>query len=153
MGYISSVCSGGQRCAVLADQNVMGFISAIHELASRERHFYCWLSSAKQLLLTPLRNKGEKASVLAPSLMIRAKCCAVSLCICTSEPFTTGAFEYEKCNVPLGCTLIELWQMEKEHFKIQQIICEIVDALFEHLLSVVMVTLYVCIPQRVCVLR
>ncbi|GLD59059.1 alsin-like isoform X3 [Lates japonicus] len=57
MGYISSVCSGGQSCAVLADQNVMGFISAIHELASRERHFYCWLSSVRKLLLTPLRNR------------------------------------------------------------------------------------------------
>uniref|UniRef100_A0AAQ6IC89 Alsin Rho guanine nucleotide exchange factor ALS2 a n=1 Tax=Anabas testudineus TaxID=64144 RepID=A0AAQ6IC89_ANATE len=44
MDYISTVCSGGQSCALLADQNVMGFISAIHELASRERHFYCWLS-------------------------------------------------------------------------------------------------------------
>ncbi|KAF3842963.1 hypothetical protein F7725_001812, partial [Dissostichus mawsoni] len=64
MGYISSVCSVGQRCAVLADQNVMGFISAIHELASRERHFYCWLSSAKKLLLTPLRNKES----VCPSL-------------------------------------------------------------------------------------
>uniref|UniRef100_A0A8D3A2Y2 VPS9 domain-containing protein n=1 Tax=Scophthalmus maximus TaxID=52904 RepID=A0A8D3A2Y2_SCOMX len=44
MGYISSVSCGGQSCAVLADQNVMGFISAIHELSSRERHFYCWLN-------------------------------------------------------------------------------------------------------------
>ncbi|XP_056284994.1 alsin-like isoform X1 [Pseudoliparis swirei] len=57
MGYISGVCSGGQSCAVLADQNIMGFISAIHELASRERQFYCWLSSVKTLLLTPLQNR------------------------------------------------------------------------------------------------
>ncbi|XP_040913014.1 alsin-like isoform X2 [Toxotes jaculatrix] len=57
LGYISRVCSGGQSCAVLADQNVMGFISAVHELASRERHFYCWLSSIRKLLLTPLRNR------------------------------------------------------------------------------------------------
>nr|XP_046260313.1 alsin-like isoform X3 [Scatophagus argus] len=64
MGYISSVCSGGQSCAVLADQNVMGFISAIHELASRERQFYCWLSSVKKLLLTPLRNQES----VCPSL-------------------------------------------------------------------------------------
>uniref|UniRef100_A0A3P9C1B9 Alsin Rho guanine nucleotide exchange factor ALS2 n=1 Tax=Maylandia zebra TaxID=106582 RepID=A0A3P9C1B9_9CICH len=41
MGYVSSVCSGGQSCAVLADHNVMGFISAIHELASRERESLC----------------------------------------------------------------------------------------------------------------
>lgn len=64
MGYISSVCSGGQSCAVLADQNVMGFISAIHELASRERQFYCWLSNVKRVLLTPLHNKGA-SSLLA----------------------------------------------------------------------------------------
>ncbi|XP_026231827.1 alsin-like isoform X2 [Anabas testudineus] len=57
MDYISTVCSGGQSCALLADQNVMGFISAIHELASRERHFYCWLSSVRKLLLTPLRSR------------------------------------------------------------------------------------------------
>ncbi|XP_076603108.1 alsin-like isoform X2 [Chaetodon auriga] len=57
MGYASSVSSGGQNCAVLADQNVMGFISAIHEMASRERQFYCWLSSVRKLLLTPLRNR------------------------------------------------------------------------------------------------
>ncbi|XP_045909587.1 alsin-like isoform X3 [Micropterus dolomieu] len=64
MGYIRSVCSGGQSYALLADQNVMGFISAIHELASRERQFYCWLSDVKKLLLTPLRNREN----LSPSL-------------------------------------------------------------------------------------
>ncbi|XP_028249082.1 alsin-like isoform X3 [Parambassis ranga] len=64
MGYISSVCSGGQSCAVLADQNVMGFISAIHELASRERQFYCWLSTVKRVLLTPLRNKESACPAL-----------------------------------------------------------------------------------------
>ncbi|KAM7407669.1 hypothetical protein PAMA_003415 [Pampus argenteus] len=64
MGYISSVCSGGQSCAVLADHNVMGFISAIHELASRERQFYCWLSSVRKLLLTPLCNRES----VCPSL-------------------------------------------------------------------------------------
>ncbi|XP_067371199.1 alsin-like isoform X3 [Channa argus] len=64
MGYISTVCSGGQSCALLADCNVMGFISAIHELASSERRFYCWLSSVKKLLLTPIRDRES----LCPSL-------------------------------------------------------------------------------------
>ncbi|XP_030284576.1 alsin-like isoform X4 [Sparus aurata] len=64
MGYVSSVCSGGQSCAVLADHNIMGFISAIHELASRERQFYCWLSSMRKLLLTPLRNRESASSLL-----------------------------------------------------------------------------------------
>ncbi|XP_044073201.1 alsin-like isoform X3 [Siniperca chuatsi] len=64
MGYISSVCSGGQSCALLADQNIMGFISAIHELASRERQFYCWSCNVRKLLLTPLRNRES----VCPSL-------------------------------------------------------------------------------------
>ena len=64
MGYISSVRSGGQMCALLADHNVMGFISAIHELASRERQFYCWLSDVKKLLFTPLRNRGGRDSAV-----------------------------------------------------------------------------------------
>lgn len=78
MDYISTVCSGGQSCALLADQNVMGFISAIHELASRERHFYCWLSSVRKLLLTPLRSRGESVSALAPSLFISTSCCGLN---------------------------------------------------------------------------
>uniref|UniRef100_A0A3Q3E839 Alsin Rho guanine nucleotide exchange factor ALS2 n=1 Tax=Hippocampus comes TaxID=109280 RepID=A0A3Q3E839_HIPCM len=49
MGYISSVCSGGHKCALLTDRNVSGFILAIHELASIERKFYCWLSSVRKL--------------------------------------------------------------------------------------------------------
>ncbi|XP_055005608.1 alsin-like isoform X2 [Boleophthalmus pectinirostris] len=57
IGYISSIRSGGQTCALLSDQNIMGFVSAIHELASRERQFYCWLSSVKKVLLTPLRTR------------------------------------------------------------------------------------------------
>ncbi|CAJ1079928.1 alsin-like isoform X2 [Xyrichtys novacula] len=64
VGYSSSVCCGGSSCAVLADQNVMGFISAIHELASRERQFFCWSSSIKKLLLTPLRSRES----VCPSL-------------------------------------------------------------------------------------
>uniref|UniRef100_A0A3B3ZMZ5 PH domain-containing protein n=1 Tax=Periophthalmus magnuspinnatus TaxID=409849 RepID=A0A3B3ZMZ5_9GOBI len=55
-GYISSIRSGGQTCTLLSDQNIMGFVSAIHELASRERQFYCWLSSVKKVLLTPLQS-------------------------------------------------------------------------------------------------
>ncbi|KAM7380722.1 hypothetical protein PAMP_003997 [Pampus punctatissimus] len=53
---------------MLADHNVMGFISAIHELASRERQFYCWLSSVRKLLLTPLCNRGEPCTHLFFSL-------------------------------------------------------------------------------------
>uniref|UniRef100_A0A674NA68 Alsin Rho guanine nucleotide exchange factor ALS2 n=1 Tax=Takifugu rubripes TaxID=31033 RepID=A0A674NA68_TAKRU len=68
MGYISSVCSGGQSCAVLADQNIKVFISALHELASRERQFYCWLSRVRKLVLTPIQNKGDPCTHLFSSL-------------------------------------------------------------------------------------
>ncbi|XP_011609701.2 alsin-like isoform X2 [Takifugu rubripes] len=64
MGYISSVCSGGQSCAVLADQNIKVFISALHELASRERQFYCWLSRVRKLVLTPIQNKESTSPFL-----------------------------------------------------------------------------------------
>uniref|UniRef100_A0A3P8SXH2 Alsin Rho guanine nucleotide exchange factor ALS2 n=1 Tax=Amphiprion percula TaxID=161767 RepID=A0A3P8SXH2_AMPPE len=64
MGYISSVYSGGQNCAVLTDHNVMGFISAIHELASRERQFYSWLSDIRKVFLTPLRNRESVCPAL-----------------------------------------------------------------------------------------
>ncbi|XP_051814997.1 alsin-like isoform X1 [Acanthochromis polyacanthus] len=64
MGYISSVYSGGQTCAVLTDHNVMGFISAIHELASRERQFYSWLSDIRKILLTPMRNRESVCPAL-----------------------------------------------------------------------------------------
>nr|XP_057937241.1 alsin-like isoform X2 [Doryrhamphus excisus] len=57
MGYISSVSSGGQRCALLANCNTTTFISTIRELAFKERKFYYWLSSVRKLLLTPLYNK------------------------------------------------------------------------------------------------
>uniref|UniRef100_A0A671WV43 Alsin Rho guanine nucleotide exchange factor ALS2 n=1 Tax=Sparus aurata TaxID=8175 RepID=A0A671WV43_SPAAU len=85
MGYVSSVCSGGQSCAVLADHNIMGFISAIHELASRERQFYCWLSSMRKLLLTPLRNRGERLSGPTPPLLSFALVC---------DPLMIDGFKY-----------------------------------------------------------
>ncbi|KAF7216143.1 alsin isoform X1 [Nothobranchius furzeri] len=56
-GYICSVRSGGQMCAASTDINIQGFVAAIHELASRERGFYCWLSDFKKVFLTPLRKK------------------------------------------------------------------------------------------------
>lgn len=73
MGYLSSVCSGGQTCVALADHNIMGFVSAIHELASSERQIYCWLSSVRRILLTPLRSRGQRLSAyntLKPSVML-----------------------------------------------------------------------------------
>ncbi|KAM4561620.1 alsin-like isoform 1-T2 [Fundulus diaphanus] len=64
MNYISSVCSGGQTCAALTDQNVMGFIAAIHELASRERRFSCWMSDVRKVLISPLRKKEAACQTL-----------------------------------------------------------------------------------------
>ncbi len=44
---------GGLTCLALADQNAMGFISTIHELASAERKFYCTLSKVKSQIWAP----------------------------------------------------------------------------------------------------
>lgn len=64
MNYISSVCSGGRMCAVLTDQNVMGFIAAIHELASRERQLSCWMNDVRKVLIAPLRKKESACQTL-----------------------------------------------------------------------------------------
>uniref|UniRef100_A0A672PTJ6 Alsin Rho guanine nucleotide exchange factor ALS2 n=1 Tax=Sinocyclocheilus grahami TaxID=75366 RepID=A0A672PTJ6_SINGR len=54
IGYVSKVFGGGLNCLALADQNAMGFIATIHELASAERKFYCTLSKVKSEILSPL---------------------------------------------------------------------------------------------------
>ncbi|XP_051564590.1 alsin isoform X2 [Myxocyprinus asiaticus] len=54
IGYVSSVFGGGLNCLALTDQNAMGFIATIHELASAERKFYCTLSKVKSQILGPL---------------------------------------------------------------------------------------------------
>lgn len=60
LGYVSSVFAGGQSCLALADQNVMGFIASLHELAAAERKFYCRLSNVKGQVLRPLLALGKK---------------------------------------------------------------------------------------------
>uniref|UniRef100_A0A667WYP8 Alsin Rho guanine nucleotide exchange factor ALS2 n=1 Tax=Myripristis murdjan TaxID=586833 RepID=A0A667WYP8_9TELE len=60
MGYVSSVCGGGQSCAALADQNVMGFVAALHELASSERQQFCWLSAVRRSVLQPALSRGDE---------------------------------------------------------------------------------------------
>uniref|UniRef100_A0A3P8ZXS9 Alsin Rho guanine nucleotide exchange factor ALS2 b n=1 Tax=Esox lucius TaxID=8010 RepID=A0A3P8ZXS9_ESOLU len=54
MGYISSVCGGGGSCLALADHNVMGFISGLHELAAADRKFYCRLRDIQKRSLADL---------------------------------------------------------------------------------------------------
>ncbi|XP_028292919.1 alsin-like isoform X2 [Gouania willdenowi] len=65
LGYISSVCSGGQSCSVLTEHETESFICAIHDLASAERRLYCWLSRVRNVLLTPLSNKERISPMLA----------------------------------------------------------------------------------------
>ncbi|XP_065149734.1 alsin isoform X3 [Paramisgurnus dabryanus] len=67
LGYVSSVCTGGQTCAALADRNVMGFKSSLHELAAAERKYYCKLSNIKNLLLQPLLKLDSLSSALGQS--------------------------------------------------------------------------------------
>ncbi|XP_051986364.1 alsin [Xyrauchen texanus] len=67
LGYLSSVCAGGQTCATLADCNVMDFIASLHELAAAERKYYCKLSHIKSLLLQPLLKLDSLSSTLGQS--------------------------------------------------------------------------------------
>uniref|UniRef100_A0AAR2JUG6 VPS9 domain-containing protein n=1 Tax=Pygocentrus nattereri TaxID=42514 RepID=A0AAR2JUG6_PYGNA len=68
LGYVSSVCAGGQSCAALADRNVMGFIASLHELAAAERKYYCKLTSIKSILLS---NLGPACTGLLQNLVGR----------------------------------------------------------------------------------
>ncbi|XP_027878027.1 alsin-like isoform X1 [Xiphophorus couchianus] len=64
MSYISSVSGGGRLCAALMDHNVMGFIAAIHDLASRERRFSCWMNDVRRVIIAPLRKKETACQTL-----------------------------------------------------------------------------------------
>uniref|UniRef100_A0A671K609 Alsin-like n=1 Tax=Sinocyclocheilus anshuiensis TaxID=1608454 RepID=A0A671K609_9TELE len=70
IGYVSKVFGGGLNCLALADQNAMGFIATIHELASAERKFYCTLSKVKSEILSPLLARGSLALSLGQSSML-----------------------------------------------------------------------------------
>src|SRR4029434_8697260 len=60
--YVSSVFAGGQSCFALSDQNIMGFISSLHELCAAERKFYCHLSAIRSKILRPLLARGGYCS-------------------------------------------------------------------------------------------
>ncbi|MGH0117624.1 UNVERIFIED_CONTAM: hypothetical protein FKN15_041816 [Acipenser sinensis] len=88
LGYVSSVFSGGQSCLVLADRNVMGYISSLHELASAERKFYCRLSSIKSQILRPLLGLENLCTALgtASSLLLQTMASQFSkLCYLTGQ--------------------------------------------------------------------
>ncbi|XP_021334529.1 alsin isoform X1 [Danio rerio] len=70
IGYVNQVFGGGLNCLALADQNAMGFISTIHELASAERKFYCSLSKLKNQILSPLLARASLALSLGESSML-----------------------------------------------------------------------------------
>ncbi|KAI2660512.1 Alsin [Labeo rohita] len=70
IGYVSKVFGGGLNCLALADQNAMGFIATIHELASAERKFYCVLSQVKSKILSPLLARASLALSLGQSSML-----------------------------------------------------------------------------------
>ncbi|MCI4378589.1 hypothetical protein PGIGA_G00217620 [Pangasianodon gigas] len=69
LGYVSSIFAGGPNCVALADQNVMGFIATLHEMASAERKFYCMLSRVKNQILHPLLSRGSVSSCLGRTSM------------------------------------------------------------------------------------
>ncbi|CAJ0968669.1 unnamed protein product [Ranitomeya imitator] len=69
LGYISSVAAGSRSCLALVDQNIMGYIGNLHELASSERSFYCHLSEVKSQILRPLLGLDNLGSVTTVQLL------------------------------------------------------------------------------------
>ncbi|XP_041927607.1 alsin-like isoform X2 [Alosa sapidissima] len=70
MGYLSNVFGGGQTCLALSDQNIMGFISTLHELCAAERKFYCHLSAIRSQILRPLLARESVKACLCKSFML-----------------------------------------------------------------------------------
>ncbi|XP_023695845.2 alsin isoform X1 [Paramormyrops kingsleyae] len=102
LGYVSSVFAGGQSCLALADQNVMGFIASLHELAAAERKFYCRLSNVKGQILRPLLAVESLAASLgsASTPLFQALAAHFSrLCHLTGRHATSlTAFLRSSCN-------------------------------------------------------
>ncbi|XP_066431521.1 alsin isoform X1 [Eleutherodactylus coqui] len=69
LGYISSISAGSSSCLALVDQNMMGYIGNLHELASTERNFYCHLSDVKSQILRPLLGLDNLGSLTAVQLL------------------------------------------------------------------------------------
>ncbi|KAM4626097.1 alsin [Discoglossus pictus] len=69
LGYISSISAGAGSCLALVDQNVMGYIGSLHELAATEIQFYCQLSDVKSQVLRPLLGLDNLGHVSALQLL------------------------------------------------------------------------------------
>ncbi|CAI9597432.1 unnamed protein product [Staurois parvus] len=69
LGYICNVYTGANSCLALVDQNMMGYIGNLHELAATERSFYCCLSDVKSQILRPLLGLDNLGTVTAVQLL------------------------------------------------------------------------------------
>ncbi|KAM9305608.1 alsin [Gastrophryne carolinensis] len=69
LGYICNVYAGASNCLALVDQNMMGYIGNLHELAATERKFYCRLSDVKSQILRPLLGLDNLCTATALHLL------------------------------------------------------------------------------------
>nr|DBA20075.1 TPA: hypothetical protein GDO54_015815 [Pyxicephalus adspersus] len=69
LGYICNVYTGANSFLALVDQNMMGYIGNLHELAATERRFYCHLSDVKSQILRPLLGLDNLGSITAVQLL------------------------------------------------------------------------------------
>ncbi|XP_075036244.1 alsin [Mixophyes fleayi] len=69
LGYICNISAGVGSCLALVDQNMMGYIGNLHELAATERSFYCRLSDIKSQILRPLLGLDNLGSVTTIQLL------------------------------------------------------------------------------------
>ncbi|XP_068101201.1 alsin [Hyperolius riggenbachi] len=69
LGYICNVYAGLGSCVALVDQNIMGYIGNLHELAATERRFYGCLSEIKSQILRPLLGLDNLGTITAVQLL------------------------------------------------------------------------------------
>ncbi|CAH2305970.1 alsin [Pelobates cultripes] len=69
LGYVSSIAAGMGSCLALVDQNLMGYIGSLHELAATERRYYGRLSDIKSQLLRPLLGLDNLGSMTTYHLL------------------------------------------------------------------------------------
>ncbi|KAM8933574.1 alsin isoform 2-T2 [Pelodytes ibericus] len=69
LGYVCNISAGPGRCLALVDQNLMGYIGSLHELAATERRYYCHLSDVKSQLLRPLLGLDNLGSMTTLQLL------------------------------------------------------------------------------------
>uniref|UniRef100_A0A8C5PPW7 Alsin Rho guanine nucleotide exchange factor ALS2 n=1 Tax=Leptobrachium leishanense TaxID=445787 RepID=A0A8C5PPW7_9ANUR len=89
LGYVCNIAAGMGSCLALADQNMMGYIWTLHELAATERRYYCRLCDIKSQLLRPLLGLDHLGSITTIHLLQDLATKFSKLCYLTGQHATS----------------------------------------------------------------